>query len=644
MADLEFRVLGPVELLSGGQPVPMGASTAVTLLAGLLLSADDVVSADRLGEIVWARRQPARPRAALHSAISRLRRLLGPDVLESLPGGYRLNARAARFDLSLSDQLADTAAAARARGALDEAADALQEALGLWRGRPLGNVDSPVLADEAARLAEKHLALQEERAELFLRTGRHALLVEVLPALVRAEPFRERLVGQLMLALSRSGRQVEALAAYESLDSALREGLGIGPSAWLRDLHLRILRPESVPESVLGPGPGLGPVPGPGPELGPVPGRRPALEAQTQSARRHADCAALTTWRGLRPPSQRLIDRGEQIDGLARAVLDQRVVTLVGAAGVGKTAVALNAASRVAPGFPDGVTVVELGYLPPMEPRRPATDEGYARIVAAVCAALEVRGPGQPAAALKETQSLLVLDNAEHVAADCGRFVDQITRSCPGIRILTTSRRPLGLGGEAVVELPPLEPASAARLLRLRASGHLPRLDLSTDPEAVAELCRAVEGLPLAVELAAARLRTMSLRTLLRRVGWQRGLLVAPNGAGLPHQRGLDSTLEWSYDLLTRPAQRLLGALAAFDGPFTLEEAERAVACTPPTWQEVAGLLGGLVDHSLVQTQRHGERYSYRLLTPVRRFVLGRTARCGAGVLTELWQGNGSAA
>jgi predicted ATPase len=188
--------------------------------------------------------------------------------------------------------------------------------------------------------------------------------------------------------------------------------------------------------------------------------------------------------------------------------------------------------------------------------------------------------------------------------------------------VLTTSRRPLGIGAEAVVELSPLEPGLALRLLRLRTLGHRPRLDLGADPEGLAELCRLVDGLPLAIELAALRLRTMSLRALLRRVGRQHGLLAGSNGARLPHQRALDTTLQWSYDLLTRPGRLLLRRLALFEGCFTIEEAERASGHDPLTQQEVAGLLSALVEQCMVQTERGGESYRYRLLTPVRRFVL----------------------
>lgn len=605
MSEAEYRVLGPVELLRNGEAVAVGGSTALTLLAGLLLSANQVVPGERLTEIVWGERQPARPRNALHSAISRLRRTVGSEALERLPTGYRLRVGADELDLLRSDRLVAAADAAQRCGRLDEAAAALNEALGLWRDRPLGNVDCAALNAEAARLAEKHLALHERHAELCLRLGRHAAVVELLPPLVEAQPFRERLVGQLMLALFRGGRQAEALAAYETLSTALQDELGIRPSAWLRDLHVRILRADLELEHQL------------------------PLMPDQQAAQ--APSAASTDpeprWRGLRPPAQRLVGRDQEVEELCRSVLRQRAVTLVGAAGVGKTAVALKVAERSAAEFRDGVAVVELGALAATGNGDAVGEESATTVAEALRCALGV----QPAsgldeeeltAALERMELLLLLDTAEHVADDCGRVVDLIVRSCPGVRVLTTSRRPLGIGAEAVVELSPLEPALAVGLLRLRTTGHRPHLDLDADPEGLAELCRQVDGLPLAVELAALRLRTMSLRALLRRIGRPRGLLAGPNGARFPHQRTLDTSLQWSYELLSRSARLLLHRLALFEGCFTLEQAEQSSGYPPLSWQEVAGLLGGLVEQCMVQAIRGGGSYVYRLLTPVRRFVL----------------------
>ena len=622
MGTMEFRLLGHVEVLRDGAVVSAGGSTGPALLAGLLLSANRVVPGERLAEIVWGDERPKRPRNALHSAISRLRRTIGGDAVEGLPTGYRLNAAVEQVDLLRSEYLLAAAETAERRGALEEAAGAVREALGLWRGHPLGNVDSPALHADVTRLAEKHLAVHELHADLCLRLSRHSTVAEMLPPLVRAHPFRERLVGQLMLALFRGGRQAEALAVYESLDGALRDEVGIGPSAWLRDLHVRILRADARLEvqhpQMAASVPGAGPVLEAAGSPSPAPG---AVESDDESG-----------WRGLRPPAQPLVGRDREIDELCRTVSAGCTVTLVGAAGVGKTSVALKAAERLAGRFRDGVAVVELGPLAATGHGRAAARRSAAEVVEAIRLAMGFHpAPGRGAeealtAALRGLELLLVLDNAEHVAGACGRAVDLIVRSCPGVAVLTTSRRPMGVGAESVVELSPLAPGVAAGLLRLRMRGHEAGLDAVEDPDDVAELCRLVDGLPLAVELAALRLRTMSLRALLRRLGRQRCLLAGPNGARLPHQHAMESTLEWSYDLLTRPAQLLLRRLAAFEGSFTLEDAERGAGSDPLVRDDVAALLGALVEQCLVQTVRGGDGYTYRLLMPVRRFVLGRPA------------------
>lgn len=610
MTALEFRVLGPVRMLRDQEPVALGGSTALALLSGLLLSANSAVPADRLTEIVWGDRQPARPHAALHNAISRLRRLLGNDMLVRLPSGYQLRVDDGQLDLLRSDRLVAAADEATQRGAYDQAATVLDEAIELWREPLLGNVNSPALHDEAVRLTEKYLSMREEWADLCLRLGRHAAVARALAPLVRAHPFRERLVGQLMLAMFNGGRQAEALAAYESLRSALSEELGVDPGRQLQDLHVRIVRSDVGAEGFASRGHG-------------APAVRIADSGRSQ-------------WRGPGAAPEGLVGRGDDIRALAAAVQDCRVVTLVGAAGAGKTAVALATAARLTVGFPDGVAVVQLGTLPWRRPSTdPATDmtgSGVADVVGAVRLALELpavpaqRAEGALTAGLRDREMLLVLDNAEHVSAACGWTADLIVRSCPRIRVLCTSRRPLGLSGEAVVELGPLGPAAAAELLTARVARHHPSPDLSADPAGVTELCRLTGGLPLAVELAAARLRTMSLRTLLDRIGLQPGLLAAADRPGLPHQRGLDATLGWSYDLLTEPGRLLLCRLAVFVDSFTLESAERVCGYAPLACQDVAGLLSSLVDDSLVQAARDHDGYTYRLLAPVREFALARAA------------------
>jgi DNA-binding SARP family transcriptional activator len=237
-----------VEVLDAGQLVPLSGTTILTLLAGLLISPNRVIPAQTLTEWVWGAALPAHPRAALHSGVSRLRRLVGPDIVETRAWGYRLRIDACRLDLLHFDRLLAVADEAVAAGLADQAVTALDEAVGLWRAPLLGNIDSPTLRREVLpRLTERYLGAVEERAELRLRLGRGGALgalAEELSEAVRAHPFRERIVGQLMVALVRSGRQVDALAAYDTLRRALNEELGIDPLPALQDLRVKILRAD----------------------------------------------------------------------------------------------------------------------------------------------------------------------------------------------------------------------------------------------------------------------------------------------------------------------------------------------------------------------------------------------------------------
>lgn len=245
MTDIEVRVLGPIEVLRGGRQVAPGGPTTLTLLAGLAVAPGRVVSVDTLIDYIWDAELPDNPRAALHNGISRLRRLLGEGSLERLGHGYRLNVDPEGLDVLRFDRQLAAARQAIERGRDDSALTALDEAIGLWREPLLGNVDSPSLHREVVpRLTERYLEAMETRAELYLRRGVPGALLEGLAVVVRAYPLREHLAGQLMIALARAGRRADALLAYNSLRSALREELDIDPTAALRDLHVKILRAD----------------------------------------------------------------------------------------------------------------------------------------------------------------------------------------------------------------------------------------------------------------------------------------------------------------------------------------------------------------------------------------------------------------
>jgi DNA-binding SARP family transcriptional activator len=247
---LEFRVLGPVEVRLDGQPVRV-VGKALTVLAGLLLSANETVTPDTIADWVWTDGLPVHPRAALHNTLSRLRHLFGPDMIETAAGGYRLVADEEQLDLLRFQRLSLAATAALRDGAAGDAADLLSEALDLWREPLLANVDSPALMqDLAGRLNELYLNTHEIRAQVCLRLGQHTIVTDSLPAIVRAHPFRESLAESLMLALLAGDRRAEALAVYELVRRALRDELGIDPGVRLQDLHQQILREPSLAQAL----------------------------------------------------------------------------------------------------------------------------------------------------------------------------------------------------------------------------------------------------------------------------------------------------------------------------------------------------------------------------------------------------------
>jgi predicted ATPase/DNA-binding SARP family transcriptional activator len=584
VVGLNFRVLGPLEVRWGESLVTMRGSD-LNLLAALLMSANRAVSVDSLTEMVWGERLPMHPRAALQNRISRLRALMGDQIFQTSPGGYQVNAGIDELDLLQFNRLL-----AEASKAPDDVSVAsLEQALSLWRGSPFSNVDSPALHRELVpQLIERYLAACEEWAELCLRLDRGSAIVEKISVLVSAHPFRERLIGQLMRALCHGDRRAEALSVYDKVRRSLREELGVDPSPTLQKLHLEILHASSAVRARLEGPPGSPP-----------------------------------RWVGRGPAPGGLTGRDADVSELAEAIRERRTVTLVGTAGVGKTALALQTAGQLAPEFGAGVVVVELGGLPVQQDRDLHTLTEAALGVLELTTDAHHSLHGMLLRELAPQQLLLVLDNAEHVASACAHLIDLITRSCPQVRVLTTSRRPVGLNDERVLRLAPLNPAAAQALLRQRAADH--GIDISRYAAETAELCGLLERLPLAIELAAARLRTMTLPALLERVTGSPGLLANSYGAALPHQLAMSKTLQWSHDLLTEPARTLLNRLALLTDPFQLEDAEQACSYTPLHKNDIAGLLTELIDNSLVQAAPVEDTYRYHLPAPIRDFAIRST-------------------
>jgi predicted ATPase/DNA-binding SARP family transcriptional activator len=598
LADLEFRVLGVVEVLRGGEPVAIGGGSTLNLLAGLLVSANTAVSADALAVLVWDEALPDHPRGALHNKVSRLRRLLGDEVIETIGSAYRLRADPDQLDLLRFERLVSSVSGAATD---EEAAATLAEAIGLWRGAPLGNADSLALSRESIPiLTERYLSACEEWAQVSLRLGREAEVAQKVIPLVAAHPFREPLVGLLMRAHYREGRQADALAVYDTLRRRLRDELGVDPGSALQDTYVKILRatldePEDTSSS---------------------PPHSHPHDTQLHDGQQR--------WFGRGPVPVRLVGRDADIASLAEAVRRHPAVTVIGPGGVGKTALALQTVGHLAGELVADVTIAELGPLPAQQAGCIAAVAGALLTAREIPAVPAKRAEETLIGALRDSEDLLVLDNAEHVSVACAELVDLIVRCCPGVRVVVTSRRPLGLAAEKVFVLAPLSPAATAELLRLRMADHGTAAGQSADQASMAELCRLIEGLPLAVELAAARLRTMSLPALLDRITVRPDLLAVAGRPGPAHQRGLTATLRWSYDLLTPGQRLLLGRLGVVAGPFDLQDAEDIGGYDPLTEGDVAGLLSGLADDSLVQVIRDDHGHWYRLLVPIRDFAISQ--------------------
>ncbi|HEV7162247.1 MAG TPA: BTAD domain-containing putative transcriptional regulator, partial [Solirubrobacteraceae bacterium] len=583
-----------------------------SLLALLLLSANEVVSADRLIDELWGEEAPVSGRTALQVRVSQLRKALGHagGRIATRTPGYLLRVDRDELDLYRFERLVSDAEKAEPA----EAAAKLREALGLWRGAPLVDLAYESFAQPAIRrLEEMRLAAYEKRIEADLELGREADLVGELETLVDEHPSRERLHAQLMLALYRCGRQADALAAYQSARRVLVEQLAIEPGAPLRQLEQAILRQETSLD-----------------------------HAPTVAARAPSDAGVSE----FSPPGPRkdrngphnlpgqvssFIGRERQLRELRQLLSGARVITLTGAGGVGKTRLAVQLAASLLDGLGDGAWFVDLA---------PLTD---ATLVAAKLASV-LGVPEQPGrslpqsliAACRDRQLLVILDNCEHVIGEAAHVADQLVRGCPRMIILATSREPLAIEGEHLYRVPSLSvpPASAdpdrllasdaVRLFAERARQQ--RFDFAVDPDnasAVARLCRRLDGIPLAIELAAARLRTLPLDEIDNGLDQRFRLLTGGHRITPPRQQTLEALIDWSYELLNPEEQEMLERLSVFAGGFDLHSAETVVGVGFDSPVAVLDRLAALIDKSLLQADDVGSG-RYRLLETVRDYAAAK--------------------
>lgn len=599
---MEYRILGSLDVVRSGSSVPLSPRHR-RLLAVLLLTPDEVVPADRLVDVLWGECPPDAANALLQVRISELRKALGhirPERdagIVTRAGGYSLRLGGDVLDARRFEALARSGREALQNGTSVLARERIGEALGEWRGRPFGELADELFAQaEVARLEELHLQALEDYWEAELSLGHSGIAAAELGRLVAEHQLRERLWGELMLAEYRCGRQAEALQTYSRVREVLVDRLGVEPGRELQELQEAILR-QDVP--LLGAG-----------------AREPAHNLPIRLSSFVGRGAELATVR----------------EGLRRA----RLVTIVGAGGVGKSSLALAAGADAIGRYRDGTWLVELSAI---------ISPGL--VAHTVADAVGIRE--QPERSLldvlvdemRSAQLLLILDNCEHVISEVAELARHLLQFCERLSVLATSTERLGVAGELVTPLAGLRvpatddvvqvaAADASRLLVERARSVQPELALDdTNAAAVAQICRRLDGLPLAIELAAARASALELAQIASRLDDRFRLLTDGGRTARPRHRTLRAVIDWSHSLLPPADTKLFHAVAVFIGGFTLEAAEDVCVAVSGPEDSVAELLAGLVDRSLVVSEASPSGRRYRLLETLRAYSLERLREHG---------------
>ncbi len=581
--SIRFRVLGEVGVLHDGQPLDAGHARQRCVLAALLVDVNRAVSADVLIDRVWADRPPHRARNVLSAYVSRLRALLAgvPGVrLEHGPAGYTLCADAREVDVQA---FRDLVAEARSAGDAPTALARYDQALDLWRGRPFSGLDTPWFAATRTSLTAERQAAELDRTDAALAAGRHAELLTGLVDAAAEHPFDERLAGQLMLAQYRSGRQADALETYREARKRLLEELGVDPGPALVRVHRQVLAGDDELPSPTGDDP-VPPAPDPAPS--------PRLPHRASSfVGRDADVARVVDALGAGP-----------------------LVTLVGVGGVGKTRLALEAAVRDGARHADGVVLCELANL--------ETGGPVSHAVATALGVQQYQGRTieQTVIEFLRTRALLlVLDNCEHVLEAAARLAGRVVARCPAVTVLATSRAVLGTDGERILPVSPLPADEAAALFADRARAVRPDFDpLDGTGTAVAEICRQLDGLPLGIELAAARMRMMNAAEVADRLAGSVRVVRGRSRHAPARHQSLVAAVDWSYRLLDEPERELFARLSVFVGAFDLDAAHGVCGRGPD--DDTLELLAGLVEKSMLTVDHAPEATRYRLLETIRQY------------------------
>ncbi|GAA4616295.1 BTAD domain-containing putative transcriptional regulator [Actinoallomurus liliacearum] len=605
-ARLRVTLLGGFQASRGGAALPVPGTRLRGLLVRLALAGGRAVDPDVLVDAIWAEDPPAGPAHALQALVSRLRRTLGSagDVAQ-VAGGYRLAVDAADVDALRFEQLAAAGRDRLRAGDPNAAAAVLGEAVALWGDRPGAEPTAvaAVASAAATRLAHASVEVVADLAAAELSLGRADAAAARLTALLAEHPVHERAAALLMDALAAQGRQAEALALYERVRENLADVLGTDPGAALRERHLRLLRAE-----------------------------RPAPTADL----------ARTRPGNLPAPLTGFIGRDDDLARIDTLLAAGRLVTVLGPGGAGKTRLAVEAARRHHE-YRDGAWMIDLASV--TEP---------AKVGAAVLAGIGLRGGAMFEARMRVEgdeldilvdrlggwESLLLVDNCEHLIDAVAHLVAALLSRCPGLRVLATSREPLAVDGEALVPLGPLalpgpddgveqaRQAASVRLFTERAAAVRPGFDVdeTTLPE-VRRVVRGLDGMPLALELAAARLRTLSLPELADGLSDRFRLLTTGSRTALPRHRTLRAVIAWSWELLSEDERTVAERVSILPGGVTPASAAAVCAGTAVPAAEIPDLLAGLVDRSLLQLAPDPGRY--RMLETLREYGTDRLAETG---------------
>ena len=591
---MRVGLLGELEVVGDdGEVVAVTGAKQRALLAVLALHAGRSVPAEQLVDGLWGEDPPPAVRNGLQGLVSKLRRALGSTGIVTMRGGgYALELPPEAIDVHRYERLVAAGRAAAAGGDPARATALLVEADSLWRGEALAEFAYEDFASPTiTRLAEVRLGAVEERLEAELRLGRHHELVGELDALVAAHPLRERPRCLLMVALYRAGRQADALRAYQEGRHVLGEELGLEPGPELRRLEAAVLAQD------------------------------PSLDAPAPAGPAPVASSGRSTIPGSLTP---LVGRDEEVRELTALLEDRRLVTLIGPGGVGKTRLALEVGRATSADLADGGCLVELA---------PVGDPAGVR--GAITAALGLPDPNRLAEMIGARQLLLLLDNCEHVIATAAEVAEDLLRHCPGLRLLATSREGLRVGGETVWPGPPLPTSDAVRLFTERAAAAGTRLEATDDVLArITEICARLDGLPLAIELAAARTRAFPLQQIASRLNDRFRLLTGGSRTALPRQQTLRAVVDWSYELLFDDEQRAFERLSVFPGGCDLATARLVCADGSLPADDLEDIIHALVEKSLVIAAPVEGELRLRLLQTLAQY--GREKLADRGEATQV--------